>query len=384
MVKKIAVATGTRAEFGLLQPLIDKIIADPETELQLIVTGMHLSPEFGITIDEIRDAGYDIADEIEILLSSDSGVGVAKSVGLATIGFADTLRRLSPDWLVVLGDRFEMLGAATAAMLIGVPIAHIHGGERTEGAIDESIRHSITKMAQLHFVSTQEYRKRVVQLGESPERVFHVGAIGLDRIDTSKLIPKHEIANDLGIDMELPWCTVTYHPVTTDPGSVRVSVEAFIGAMRSRPDLFFVVTNANADEGGRLVNRMMEEYAASAENVKVFDSLGSSRYLSCVAHSALVLGNSSSAIIEAPFVGTPSVDIGNRQRGRARGSSVITCSESENDILEAITRAQSVTGDDVYSTSPYYNGGAAEPILHTLKSNTLSRTKAFYDLDFTV
>ena len=384
MVKRIAVATGTRAEFGLLQPLIDRIVEDPETELLLIVTGMHLSPEFGMTVNDIRDAGYKIADEIEILLSSDTGIATAKSVGLATIGFADTLRRLTPDWLVVLGDRFEILAAATAGMLVGVPIAHIHGGERTEGAIDESIRHSITKMSMLHFVSTQEYRKRVVQLGESPDRVFHVGAIGLDRVVEGKLIPQPELAKDLGIDLGLPWCTVTYHPVTTEPGSIQASVEALIGAMKSRPDLFFVVTKANADEGGRLVNRMMAEYAESAQNVKVFDSLGSSRYVSCVAHSALVLGNSSSAIIEAPYLGTPSVDIGNRQKGRARGLSVITSIASKNEILEAIARATSMTGDDAYRTSPYYNGGAAEPILRTLKTSIPMRAKAFYDLDFSL
>lgn len=384
MVNKIAVVTGTRAEFGLLQPLIDLIVADRETELQLIVTGMHLSPEFGMTVEEIREAGYDIADEIEILLSSDTGVGTAKSVGLATIGFADTLCRLSPDWLVVLGDRFEILAAATAAMLIGKPIAHIHGGERTEGVIDEPIRHSVTKMSVLHFVATPEYRKRVIQLGESPDRVFHVGAIGLDRIREENLLTREQLANDLRIDSSKTWCTVTFHPVTLDPDSVEESVYALVGAMRSRPDLFFVMTKANADEAGRKVNRVLTSYADAAENAALFDSLGSQRYLSCVKASALVLGNSSSALIEAPYLKTPSVDIGIRQQGRARGESVVHCGERQSEIEAAIEQALAIGEDEVFQSSPYFNGGAALPILQTLKSVPSKRIKSFHDVQFTI
>lgn len=384
MVKKIAVATGTRAEFGLLQPLLDKIVEDPETDLQLIVTGMHLSPEFGMTVSEVRDAGYQIADEIEILLSSDTGVGTAKSVGLATIGFADTLHRLKPDWLVLLGDRFEMLGVATAALLVGVPIAHIHGGERTEGAIDESIRHSITKMAHLHFVSTPEYRKRVIQMGESPDRVFHVGAIGLDRIDKAQLISKDDLAGDLNVDPDRRWCTVTYHPVTTETTAIEESVAELTAAMNEVDDLVFVITKANADEGGRLVNKMLTEFAERAEHVHIFSSLGSMRYLSCVFHSELVLGNSSSAIIEAPHLGTPSVNIGSRQCGRARGESVINCSESQDEIVKAIKRARAIDDPNVFESSPYYIGGAAAPILKELKVLQSGRSKNFYDVDFEV
>jgi len=387
MVKKIAVATGTRAEFGLLQPLLDKIVDDPETELQLIVTGMHLSPEFGMTVSEVRDAGYEIAeiaDEIEILLSSDTGVGTAKSVGLATIGFADKLHRLKSDWLVLLGDRFEMLGVATAALLVGVPIAHIHGGERTEGAIDESIRHSMTKMAHLHFVSTPEYRKRVIQMGESPDTVFHVGAIGLDRIEKAHLISKADLARDLNVDPDRPWCTVTYHPVTTETSAVEGSVTELIAAMNELDDLAFIITKANADEGGRLVNKMLTEFAERTEHVHIFSSLGSMRYLSCVFHSDLVMGNSSSAIIEAPHLRTPSVDIGPRQRGRARGESVINCSESQNEIVKAMKRARGIDDPNVFESSPYYNGGAAVPILKKLKALQAGRSKSFYDVEFEV
>ena len=381
-MKKIAVVTGTRADFGLLTPLLEKIVADPDTELQLIVTGMHLSPEFGMTVNEIREAGYDIADEIEILLSSDTGVGTAKSVGLATIGFAETLGRHKPDWLVLLGDRFEILAAATAATLIGIPIAHIHGGERTEGAIDEAIRHSITKMAQLHFVSTPEYRKRVIQLGESPDRVFHVGAIGLDRIRSEYLLSRQEIADQLGIDANKRWCTVTFHPVTLDPASVEAGVRELIGVMKGRQDLHYVITKANADESGRKVNRLLADFAESAQNASLFDSLGSRRYLSCVKESVLVLGNSSSALIEAPQLGTPTVDIGMRQMGRARGESVVHCGEHQAEIEAAMKTALKITEPKLYESSPYYNGGAAGPIHHTLKMTPPARIKTFFDVEF--
>jgi len=382
MVKRIAVVTGTRADFGLLQPLLDKIVADPETELQLIATGMHLSPEFGMTVTEVRDAGYEIADEIEILLSSDSSVGTAKSVGLATIGFADSFRRLRPDWIVVLGDRFEILGASTAAMLMGLPVAHIHGGERTEGAVDEAIRHSVTKMSTLHFVSTPEYRKRVIQLGEPPERVHHIGAIGLDRINYETLLPKDKLGKDLGIDPGRPWCTVTFHPVTLEPDATQDAVKALTGALDEFSDMFFIITKANADEGGRLMNQILGEYAASRSNSKLFDSLGSARYLSCVYASELVLGNSSSAIIEAPHLLTPSVDIGSRQQGRARGDSVVHCETSQNSIVEAVRHARQIKAQNPFPASPYYNGGAANPIMEVLKRTPPSRVKRFHDIEF--
>lgn len=382
MVKRIAVVTGTRAEFGLLEPLLEKIVSSDETELQLIVTGMHLSSEFGMTVREVRGAGYHIADEIEMLLSSDSSVGVAKSVGLATIGFADSFRRLQPDWVVVLGDRFEILAAATTAMLMGVPIAHIHGGERTDGAIDDSIRHAVTKMARLHFVSTEDYRRRVIQLGESPKTVHHVGAIGLDRIDSQRLIPKEQLAHDLGLAPGLPWCTVTFHPVTTRPHETRHDVEQLTQAMAERRDLFFVITKANADENGRLVNRLLNDFVTSAGNAALFDSLGSLRYLSCVAASEFVLGNSSSGIIEAPFLGTPAVDIGLRQHGRISGPLVVHCEPDVEAIHAAIERARALRSQNVQARSPYYNGGASSRILKELRQTVYQGTKVFFDVSF--
>lgn len=381
---KIAVVTGTRADFGLLDPLLRGIVTDTATELQLVVTGMHLSPEFGMTVQEVRSSGYRVADEIEILLSSDTGTGTAKSVGLATVGFADSFRRLDPDWIVLLGDRFEILAAAVAAFFQGIPVAHIHGGERTDGALDDAIRHAITKMSVLHFVSTKDYQRRVIQLGENPITVHHVGAIGLDRIDFSELITKSELAKYLGIDGTKPWCTVTFHPVTTRPGEVRTNINELISVLKTISDMEFVITKANADENGRLINSLMEEFVATVDNAVLVDSLGSKRYLSCVQASALVLGNSSSGILEAPFLKTPTVDIGDRQGGRIRGKSVIHAEPIASRILYAIQKARALADAAVYEENPYYNGGAAKRILEAIKNTEPSTRKTFFDLDFDI
>lgn len=382
MVKRIAVVTGTRAEFGLLRPLLAKIEADLETELQLVVTGMHLSPEFGTTVSEIASAGYPIADRVEMLLSSDTAVGTVKSIGLGMIGLADSLHRLHPDWLVLLGDRFEVLAAAVAGVILGIPIAHFHGGERTDGLIDEPIRHSVTKMASVHFVSAPEYRKRVIQLGEHPDSVFHVGAIGLDRIETSELMTKSDIAQELDVPADAKWCVVTFHPVTLQPASVRNDVQALVGAMAQFPDMFFLITKANADASGRLINTVLGDYCSGAPNARLFDSLGSHRYLSVVAASALVLGNSSSGIIEAPHLGTPTIDIGARQGGRARASSVVHCEPEEQDIVDAILFVLRSRDTFDFSDSPYFIGGAAKRAMDVLKTRKLDRLKTFYDVEF--
>lgn len=381
-MKKIAVLTGTRAEFGLLTPLIDKIRDDSDLELQLIVTGMHLSPEFGCTVNEIREVGYAIRDEVEILLSSDSAIGTAKSVGLGVIGFADCFRKLDPDILVVLGDRFESFAAATAAMLIGLRLAHIHGGERTEGLIDEAIRHSISKMSQLHFVSTEVYRRRVIQLGEDPGRVFNVGAIGLDRIKREKLASKENLSIELRVPADMPWCVVTYHPVTLDSSRTRHEIQEMLEAIKSFPEMHFIFTKSNADESGRLINSMIEKFVDNMGNASIFDSLGSIRYLSVVASAALVLGNSSSGIIEVPFLAVPTVDIGIRQQGRVRGESVRHVSPDRNKIVEAINWALTERNNINYHNHSYYRGGAAEKIIHTIKSCSPERIKRFFDVDF--
>jgi UDP-hydrolysing UDP-N-acetyl-D-glucosamine 2-epimerase len=343
---------------------------------------MHLSHEFGYTVDEIRQSGYTIRDEVEILLSSDSAYGTAKSVGVGVIGFADCFRRLAPDILVVLGDRFESFAATIAAMLVGVPLAHIHGGERTEGLIDEPIRHSISKMSHLHFVATDVYRRRVIQLGEDPRRVFNVGAIGLDRIDRGSLTGKEDLSRQLGVPADLRWCLVTYHPVTLDPATTKRDCAELLAATRSFPDLYFIFTKANADEGGRLVNTMIEAYVGEVGNSAAFDSLGSHKYLSAVASAEMVLGNSSSGIIEAPFLCVPTVDIGVRQQGRVRGGTVTHVEAICDEIRKAVRWALGNKSKLDYSIHPYYHGGAANRILAAIKSWTPERIKTFYDLEF--
>jgi UDP-hydrolysing UDP-N-acetyl-D-glucosamine 2-epimerase len=380
MVRKIAVVTGTRAEYGLLVPLIELFRKDPDLQLQLIVTGMHLSPEFGMTVDEIRADGVPISDEIEILLSSDSAHGTAKSVGVATIGFTDSFRKLKPDIVVVLGDRFEVLAAATAAMLIGIPVAHLHGGERTEGAVDESIRHAVTKMSHLHFVSTAEYARRVIQLGEAPKSVFHVGAIGLDRVDAKRLVPKVELAARLGLPGDKSWCAVTYHPVTLEHDPKQEHFQQVLDTIGGFPEVFFIVTNANADAGGRMINSMIAAFVEESDHAKAFGSLGSQNYLSVVAASKFVMGNSSSGIIEAPFLRIPSIDIGIRQQGRVRCASVIHVDANRTAIAEAIRRCLSAADKFDFAYNPYYAGGAAPKILRVVKDWRPSRVKAFHDI----
>jgi GDP/UDP-N,N'-diacetylbacillosamine 2-epimerase (hydrolysing) len=380
MVKKISIVTGTRAEYGLLTPLIKLIKQDPDLELQLIVTGMHLSPEFGMTIAEIDADGTPISDEIEILLSSDSGYGTAKSVGLATLGFADSYRRLRPDLVVVLGDRSEILAAATVALLIGIPVAHIHGGERTEGAIDESMRHAITKMSRLHFVATDEYARRVKQLGEAPECVFHVGAIGLDRIEKRQLMSKSELAARLCLPDDKPWCAVTYHPVTLERDLNSQHLQQMLNAIRAYPGVCFIFTKANADASGRMINSMIAAAVADSHHMVLFDSLGSSIYLSVMAASKFVMGNSSSGIIEAPFLRIPSIDVGTRQQGRVRCASVVHVAPDCTQIKQAIERCLAKTNVEEFVYNPYYVGGAAQKILDVIKNRQMSPLKVFHDL----
>lgn len=382
MVKKVAIVTGTRAEYGLLKPLLDQLHADAAFDSRLIVTGAHLVPEFGMTVEEIRADGVAIADEIEMMLGSDSRYGTAKSVGLGTIGFADSFRRLRPALVVVLGDRFEILAAATAAMLTGVPIAHIHGGERTEGAVDESIRHAITKMSHLHFVSTEEYARRVIQLGEQPDSVFHVGAIGLDRIDRQRITPKREVAERLGLPRDLRWCATTYHPVTLEHGTNEAQFQQVLDAVALRRDVYFVFTKANADAEGRRINAMIEAFVAKHDNAALFDSLGSQMFLSLMAASDFVLGNSSSGIIEAPFLGIPTIDIGNRQRGRVHAPSVLHVEPTRDAVADAMERCASNACSFRFDVNPYYAGGATQQIVRTLKERQPAHAKQFHDVNW--
>ena len=341
-MKKICIVTGTRAEYGLLKPVIEKVNKSDTMELQLVVTGMHLSGEYGMTYREIEEDGYPIAAKIEMLLASDTAVGVTKSMGVALIGFADYFEAHRPDIVVLLGDRYEILTAACAAMMARLPIAHIHGGETTEGAVDEAIRHSITKMSHLHFTATEEYRNRVIQLGEQPQTVYHVGALGVESALSLSLMSKEELEESLGFSFRFPTVMLTYHPVTLEDMTSEQQFKNVLEVIDNHKELHVIFTGANADPDGRVINRMIGDYVKNnADRCAAFASLGQLRYLSALQFCDLVMGNSSSGIIEAPSFGIPTIDIGDRQRGRVSADAVIHCGYETADIEGALERALS-------------------------------------------
>lgn len=378
-MRKVAVFTGTRAEYGLLYWLLKDLQQDSEIELQLLVSAMHLSPEFGMTYQQIETDGFTITEKVEMLLSSDSAVGTAKSIGLGVLGFADALERMKPDVLVVLGDRFEALAVTQAAMILRIPIAHIHGGEITEGAYDDAIRHAITKLSLLHFTSTEAHRNRVIQLGEHPSRVFNVGAVGLDHLQRSKMFSLAELSASLNFKLEQPYFLVTYHPVTLASEPAKASFENLLKALDAFPQHQIILTYPNADDGGREIIPLLEAYAKQQPSrVLAIPSLGQKRYLSAVKHAAAVVGNSSSGIIEVPSFKVPTVNIGERQRGRLAAESVFSCPSNTAAIIE--TMQLGLKSDLTQVVNPYGKGKASEAILKQLKVADLSVVKTFYDL----
>ena len=385
-MRKICVITGTRAEFGLLRPLIELIANDNELQLQLIATGMHLSPEFGYTLNDITEAGLMVDKKVECLLSSDSSIGVSKTIALAVSGFADALAELTPDLVVVLGDRTEILGAVIATAMVNIPIAHLHGGETTEGAYDEAIRHSITKFSHLHFTSTEAYRKRVIQLGEQPEKVFNVGAIGLDAIKKLKLLNKEEFENSIGFKLKKRNVLITYHPVTLEKEAPIETFENVLTALDELTDTALIFTHANSDKNGRIINKMITEYVSSHKDKAVeFKSLGQLRYLSALQFVDFVIGNSSSGMTEVPAFYIPTINIGDRQKGRINCESVINSNNSLEDIKKSITFALDKTFRKKIQQQEllYGNGTAAEKILQIIKEhNHISIKKSFYNIDF--
>ncbi|WP_395303217.1 UDP-N-acetylglucosamine 2-epimerase [Pectobacterium polonicum] len=381
--RKAAVFTGTRAEYGLLYWLLKDIQNDEDLELQLLVSGMHLSPEFGNTWEQIEKDGFTITEKIEILLSSDTSVGTAKSIGLGVLGFADALSRIKPDILVILGDRFEALAAAQTAMILRIPVFHLHGGEITEGAYDDAIRHAITKLSYLHGTSTEEYRQRVIQLGEEPSRVENIGAIGLDHLLRSQFMSVKELAISLDYDLNKPYFLVTYHPVTLGNESAEESFNALLNALDYFDDYQVILTYPNADDGGRKIIPLLEAYAAKyPQRVLAIPSLGQVRYLSAVKHASVVIGNSSSGIIEVPAFDVPTVNIGERQKGRLAAQSVLNCSADEKEIITAIEKAltRSYKLDHEKIVNPYGQGDASAKIISMIKSVEFVANKTFYDL----
>jgi UDP-N-acetylglucosamine 2-epimerase (non-hydrolysing)/GDP/UDP-N,N'-diacetylbacillosamine 2-epimerase (hydrolysing) len=384
--RKICVVTGTRAEYGHLYWLMKEIQDDPDLDLQVIATGMHLSSEFGLSYRTIEEDGFRINEKVEMLLSSDTPVGIAKSIGLGVIGFADVFARLKPDILVILGDRYEIFAAAQAAMTGKIPIAHIHGGETTTGAIDEAMRHAITKLAHFHFTAAETYRKRVIQLGEAPERVMDYGAPGLDNLRKIKLLDKDSFEKAIGFQLGDLSFLITYNPVTLSTEDPEEPVNELLKAIDHFPEAKFIFTKANADAGGRIINQKIDAFAAcNKSRAKVFLYMGQLLYLSAIKNVDIVIGNSSSGLIEVPVLKKPAVNIGERQRGRLRADSVIDCEEKERAIVAAIKKGLSPEFKNILENivSPYGQGNASFKIKEYLKKVSLQNIllKEFYDVN---
>lgn len=384
--RKICVVTGSRAEYGLLHRIMFHLAEDPTVELQVIATGMHLSSEFGNTWKQIEADGFQIHKQVEMLLSSDTPRSMAKSTGIGLSGMADALHDLAPDLLLVLGDRFEILAASSAAALMRIPVAHIHGGEATEGAIDDSLRHAITKLSHLHFTSTEPYRQRVIQMGESPDRVFCFGAPGIDSIVSLPLLGREELAGSIGFELGKSYLLITYHPVTLGDSPTSDELDELLAALAELPDdVRFIITMPNADAGGRALASQIRGFVQQhAHRAAAFTSLGQLRYLSAMKHCIAVVGNSSSGIIEAPTLGVGVVNIGDRQKGRVQADSVINCLPERGEITRALARVITPEYQEFAAnvTNPYGPAGASEKIAKAAATFPLAdlARKSFHDL----
>jgi GDP/UDP-N,N'-diacetylbacillosamine 2-epimerase (hydrolysing) len=390
--RKICFITGTRAEYGLLKSLMKLIRDSNDFDLQVIVTGMHLSPEFGLTYKEIVNDGFEIDRKVEILLSSDTGVSIAKSMGLAMISISEALDQLSPDILVILGDRFEAFACASCAMVLRIPIVHLHGGERTEGLIDEAIRHSITKMSFLHFVATDEYKKRVIQLGESPDRVINVGGLGVDILKNTTLISKEELEKSIQFKFRPKNLLVTFHPSTLENDTSSRQFTEVLDALKTymNDESGVIFTKANSDTNGRIINQMIDDFVQLyPENSKAYPSLGITRYLSVLYYVDGVLGNSSSGIAEVPSFKKGTINIGDRQKGRIMADSVIQANPDRDSILNAINKLYSIEFQNGLKgiNSPYGDGGASHKIFDFLSQydfSSINIKKPFFDINFSI
>ena len=384
MNRKICVITGTRADYGLLRWVMQGIKDDADLNLQIIATGMHLSPDFGLTYKAIEADGFEIDRKVEMLTSSDTPVGIAKSMGLGMIGFTDALKDLNPDLIVVLGDRFEIFSAAATALVARIPLVHLHGGERTEGAFDEAFRHSITKMAHLHFVAADEYKNRVIQLGEKPEHVFLVGGLGIDNIKRLQLLNLNALEGDLGFKFGKKNLLITFHPVTLENDSAVTQMQALLDALAKLEDTQLIFTMPNSDTDGRVLSKMVEQFSSQYANAHAFTSLGQLRYLSCIAQVDGVVGNSSSGLAEVPSFKKGTINIGDRQSGRLQATSIINCDPEQKSITNAISILYSPSFQVNLSqaSNPYGEGGASEKVVNVLKIINIKNIvkKAFYDL----
>jgi GDP/UDP-N,N'-diacetylbacillosamine 2-epimerase (hydrolysing) len=383
--RKICIITGTRAEYGLFYWLMKEIDNDKDLELQIVVTGMHLSPEFGNTYKEIEKDGFKISAKVDVLLSSDSSSGISKSMGLAMISFAEVLNELKPDLCVILGDRFEIFSVAATAMIYRIPIAHIHGGEATEGMIDEAIRHSITKMSHLHFVANDEYLKRVIQLGENPKTVFNVGSLGVENISRLNLLDRSSFEKQINFKLGKKNFLITYHPTTLEKNTSKKHFEELLAAIEKFKNVKIIFTMPNSDNDGRIIKDMINEYVSKNMNKSiVFKSMGQVNYLSALKHADLVIGNSSSGLIEAPSFNIPTINIGDRQKGRIKAKSVIDAAPNSDSIFKAINKSLSKNFRTKIKniTNPYDGGRVSSKIKKIIGEYNLKLIlkKEFYNL----
>ena len=380
---RIAVITGSRAEYGLLKPTLRRLVDDGETELQLVVTGSHLSPYHGMTKREIEADGFPIAEQVELLQASETSVGTAKAVGLGVISFAESLQRIRPDRVLLLGDRFEILAAAQAAFFLGIPVAHLHGGEVTTGAFDDGIRHAVTKLSHLHLVAAERYAQRVRQLGEDPSRVVLVGAPALETIGEEAMASEDCLRKHCDLSLEGLVLLVTYHPETLGEVNPVQAQGEMLAALERFPEAQVVFTEPNADPGGApLLPPLRSFVEVHKERCRLFSSLGQARYLRLLQMASVVLGNSSSGIIEAPSLGTPTVNIGGRQEGRLRAPSVLDCDPTRESVEAALRTALGADfqKEAAKKVSPYAGGEVSERIVRALKEIPLDRRKPFFDL----
>ena len=384
-MRKICVFTGGRAEYGILKPLLEEIDKDSSLKLQIFVTGMHLSREFGLTYRQIEAEGFVCDEKVEMILTSDTPVAVCKSMGLGMIGFSEALMRLNPDLLVILGDRFESMAAATSAIVCRIPIAHIQGGEITLGAIDDYFRHSISKMSLLHFVYTGEYRKRVIQLGEHPDRVFNYGALNVDAMKKIQILSKTELEKEINFSLSHKSLLVTFHPVTLEDNTAKDQFSQLLSAISRFEGLRIIFTKTNADTEGRVINALIDDYVEiNPDNTIAFTSMGQLRYVSTLNYVDAVIGNSSSGVIETPTLKLPTVNVGEREKGRIRAANVIDCDPNSESIVVALKKAFSDKFRETLNemVSPYERADTAINITKILKEYPLtgSTKKVFYNL----
>jgi GDP/UDP-N,N'-diacetylbacillosamine 2-epimerase (hydrolysing) len=388
-MKNICVVTSSRADYGILKPLIDALYNSPDIALSIVATGMHLCSEFGYTYHEIEADGFVIQKKIDIQISSDSSSGMSKTMGMALICFSEYFGENIFDLLIILGDRYEVATVCIAAFNQHIPIAHLHGGELTEGAIDNEYRHSITKMSSLHFVSCEIYRKRVIQLGEHPETVFNVGAMGVENIKNIIPMTIEELSKDLQFDLtNHRYCVITFHPVTLEQNVEKRQIKELMSALDEFPYMLFIVTKSNSDAGGREINQMWEQYSFERTNCLVVTSLGVRRYLSALKCASMMIGNSSSGITEGPALKIPTINIGDRQKGRVMAESIICCTPEKDDIVDAMKRALTQESQNIskYVINPYGDGATSSKIVKIIQDqltgNKIKLKKEFYDIEF--